>query len=116
MKKLLVLFTLVFGICLAGSEANAQCSSMNTINVGEIEVGQTFTMYVGQTDIILDMSPTLRLTNRDGNTTTFRLIEGVARPERIAIGEVTVRSGSTIRCNTIYGIITKGDGSYNPYL
>lgn len=104
MKKLLSSFVLIFTLSLISLSLSAQCGSTSSKDVGQIKVGETFTLSLSSGETVVGTSITL---SYEGGS-TFRLVEAVpSNGQIIPIGEVTTRtsSGSSYRCYTIYGIV-----------
>lgn len=105
MKKSLTLFSFIFILSLVSLGLKAQtCGSKVSVNVGEIRVGDTFTMSLSSGETVVGTSITLW---HEGGA-RFRLREAdVSNGQNIPIGEVATRSSSSssLRCYTIYGIV-----------
>lgn len=88
MKKLLALFTLLFSLSLLGG--NIQAQNRQTIDVGKIACGDSFTIYFNNGERHLGTSITLRFKGQNGNTATYCLREANVTPpgKKEPIGEV----------------------------
>ncbi|MDU1903404.1 MAG: hypothetical protein E6772_01365 [Dysgonomonas sp.] len=105
MKKLLVLFTVMFSISLFCSDVNAQCSSKENVNIGQIRVGETFELFLSSGDSHIWCSPTLRYEGTSGNYAIYRYMGDLNILEAksaTTIGEVTFSSRNGYKCHVIY--------------
>lgn len=107
MKKSLTLFSFIFILSLFSLGLKAQtCGSKVSVSVGEIRVGDSFTMSLSSGEAVVGTSITLWY---EGGA-RFRLTEADApsNGQNIPIGEVATRtssSGNYLKCYTIYGIV-----------
>lgn len=107
MKKLLVLFALLFSISFFCNDAIAQCRSMQNIDVGKVKVGDTFQLYLTSGDSHIWCSPTLKYEGTSGNYAVYRylgfLIFDPDTRDNTVIGEITLSSRNGNKCHVIHG-------------
>lgn len=104
MKKLLVLFALLFSITLFCNDVNAQssCSSVENRYVGDVAQDGTFQFYVNPGESLGGTSANLSYVGMSGKYAVYRLMGPEEPGQNVLIGVISTLTSKGRKCYEIY--------------